>query len=134
MRWLQHEIREGAEGLEAWRGKKIGVCTGTSMGALMPQVLEPLAAATGAEFELMVLTNDLFGPRVTTAGLLPGASFRKALAGRRDLDLILIPGESLNDNGIFMDDLPFETLQAEVPVEIRPSKTFVDALEAPAAA
>ena len=89
---------------------------------------------TGAEFELLVLENDLFGPRVTTAGLLPGSSFQKALAGRRDLDLILIPGECLNDDGKFMDDLTFSALQAVVPVEIRPSKTFVDALEAPAAA
>ncbi|HEX7917973.1 MAG TPA: DUF512 domain-containing protein, partial [Gemmatimonadales bacterium] len=71
---------------------------------------------------------------VTTAGQLPGSSFKNALAGRRDLDLILIPGECINDNGIFMDDLSFEALQAAVPVEIRPSKTFVDALEAPAAA
>ena len=100
----------------------------------MPQVLVPLTEATGAEFELMVLENDLFGTRVTTAGLLPGSSFQKALEGRRDLDLILIPGECLNDNGKFMDDLTFDALQAVVPIEIRPSKTFVDALEAPAAA
>ena len=45
-----------------------------------------------------------------------------------------ITGECLNDNGVFMDDLSFEALQADVPAEIRPSKTFVDALEAPAAA
>ena len=134
VRWLQHEIREGIDGLDAWRGKRIGVCTGTSMGPLMPQVLAPLTQATGAVFELMVLENDLFGTRVTTAGLLPGSSFQKALAGRRDLDLILIPGECLNDNGKFMDDLTFDALQAVVPIEIRPSKTFVDALEAPAAA
>ena len=134
VRWLQHEIREGIDGLDAWRGKRIGVCTGTSMGALMPQVLAPLTEATGAVFELLVLANDLFGTRVTTAGLLPGSSFQKALAGRRDLDLILIPGECLNDNGKFMDDLTFDALQAVVPIEIRPSKTFVDALEAPAAA
>jgi len=134
VRWLQHEIREGIDGLGAWRGKRIGICTGTSMGALMPQVLAPLTEATGAEFELLVLENDLFGSRVTTAGLLPGSSFQNALAGRRDLDLILIPGECLNDNGKFMDDLTFDAVQAVVPIEIRPSKTFVDALEAPAAA
>ena len=100
----------------------------------MPQVLAPLTEATGATFELMVLKNGLFGERVTTAGLLPGKTFFEALSGRRDLDLVLIPGESLNDHGRFMDDLTFEQLQAAVPAEIRPSKTFVDALEASFAA
>ena len=133
VRWLQREIAEGAAALGSagWQGKRIAVCTGTSMGPLMPQVLAPLSAATGANFELVVLTNPLFGASVTTAGLLPGAAFRDALAGRRDLDLALIPGESLNDDGRFMDDIPFDLLQAAVPCEVLPSKTFIDALEAP---
>ena len=42
------------------------------MAPLMPQVLEPLAAATGARFEIVALENSLFGSSVTTAGLLPG--------------------------------------------------------------
>jgi putative radical SAM enzyme (TIGR03279 family) len=134
VRWLQHEIREGLAGMEGWQGKRIAVCTGTSMGALMPQVLAPLTEATGATFELLVLKNGLFGERVTTAGLLPGKTFVEALSGRRDLDLVLIPGESLNDHGKFMDDLSLEQLQAAVSAEIRPSKTFVDALEASFAA
>ena len=133
VRWLQREIAEGATALGSagWQGKRIAVCTGASMGALMPQVLAPLSAATGADFELVVLSNPLFGASVTTAGLLPGVAFQQALAGRRDLDLALIPGESLNDDGLFMDDMPFDLLQAGVPCEVRPSKTFIDALEAP---
>jgi putative radical SAM enzyme (TIGR03279 family) len=134
VRWLQREIAEGREALAGWAGKHIAICTGTSMGALMPQVLEPLREATGATFELLVLENTLFGSSVTTAGLLPGKAFAAALGGRTDLDLALIPGECLNDDGKFMDDLTFEALQAGVGVEIRPSKTFVDALEAPVAA
>ncbi|HSC59548.1 MAG TPA: DUF512 domain-containing protein [Gemmatimonadales bacterium] len=133
VRWLQREIAEGATALGSagWQGKRIAVCTGASMGPLMPQVLAPLSAATGADFELVVLSNPLFGASVTTAGLLPGVAFQQALAGRRDFDLALIPGESLNDDGLFMDDMPFDLLQAGVPCEVRPSKTFIDALEAP---
>ncbi|HEV2290989.1 MAG TPA: DUF512 domain-containing protein [Gemmatimonadales bacterium] len=133
VRWLQREIAEGAAALGSagWQGKRIAVCTGASMGPLMPQVLAPLSAATGADFELVVLSNPLFGASVTTAGLLPGVAFQQALAERRDFDLALIPGESLNDDGLFMDDMPFDLLQAGVPCEVRPSKTFIDALEAP---
>jgi hypothetical protein len=57
-----------------------------------------------------------------------------ALAGRRDLDLALIPGEALNDEGLFMDNLSLEDVSATVPVEIRPSYYFADALESPVAA
>jgi len=127
IRWLQRCIREGASALRAWRGQRIGVVTGTSMGRLMPEVLAPLTAASGAEFELIVLENSLFGPSVTTAGLLPGRSFAETLQPRNDLDLALIPGEAVNDAGLFLDDLPFAALADLVPMPVRLSKTFVDA-------
>ncbi len=133
VRFLQQQIAEGGAGLADWAGKRIGVLTGASMGALMPQVLEPLQRATGASFELLVVENTLFGSSVTTAGLLPGAAFLEALRDRRDLDLALLPGESLNDDGLFMDSMHASDLAAQVPVELRFSKTFVDALDAVAA-
>ncbi len=133
VRFLQERIRlaAGELGGGGWSGRRIGVATGTSMGALMPQVLGPLAEATGARFELLVLENGLFGPSVTTAGLLPGEAFRRALAERPELDLALLPAECLNDDGLFMDDLSATTLQAGVPMEIRFSYHFTDALETP---
>ncbi len=134
VRYLQARIREDAGTLGHLAGKRIGVLTGTSMGALMPQVLEPLAEATGASFELIVLENTLFGPRVTTAGLLPGAAFRAALRDRGDLDLALLPAESVNDDMLFMDDVEAYALQAELQVEIRFSHHFTDALTARVAA
>ena len=104
------------------------------MGRLMPMVLGPLAEASGASFELIPVVNTLFGPSVTTAGLLPGTAVQQALRERRDLDLALLPGECVNDNELFMDDMRFDLLAASVPMEIRLSKTFVDALHLPAAA
>ena len=88
VRWLQQQIAEGAEGLRGWEGRRIGVLTGTAMAPLMPQVLEPLRAATGATLELIPVTNTLFGASVTTAGLLPGSDMLEALKGRDDLDLV----------------------------------------------
>jgi NifB/MoaA-like Fe-S oxidoreductase len=134
VRFLQHKIAaESTAGLQDWNGRRIGVLTGTSMGQLMPQVLAPLAAVTGANFELIVVENTLFGSTVTCAGLLPGAALRAAIASRPQLDLALIPGESLNEHGVFMDDLSFGDLVESSTVEIRPSYWFVDALtDAPA--
>jgi len=134
VRWLQQQVLEGADQLRQWQGKRIGVCTGTSMGMLMPELLAPLRQASGAEFELIVLENTLFGPTVTTAGLLPGQAFLEALRTRDDLDLALLPGEAVNDDGLFLDDMSIAELAASVPVQVLLSKTFVDAAPEPAAA
>lgn len=129
VRFLQQQIAAVEDGFAAWKGRRIGVVTGLSMGMLMPQVLEPLAEATGAHFELLVAENTLFGRSVTTAGLLPGRDFLSVLAQRSDLDLALLPGEALNDDGLFMDSMSAEALASAVPMPLLFSRTFVDVLE-----
>ncbi len=133
VRWLQRQIRQEGEDFRAWAGKRIGVITGTAMAPLMPQVLAPLTEATGASLELIALENTLFGSTVTTAGLLPGEAMLLALRDRHDLDVALIPGESVNDDGLFIDNLPIRTLADSVPMRIRSSYDFADALAAVAA-
>ena len=96
-------------------GRRIGVVTGVSMAPLMPPLLEQLQRATGAQFTLLVAENSLFGPTTTTAGLLVGADIRRALAGRTDLDLALIPAECINDDGLFLDEESFIALRESLP-------------------
>jgi putative radical SAM enzyme (TIGR03279 family) len=125
---LRQRVAEGLDSLPRLSGKRIGVVTGVSMAPLMPALLEQLTHATGASFELIVAENSLFGPTTTTAGLLVGADIRRVLAGRRDLDLALIPAETINDNGVFLDDEPFIALREELEMPVYPSYDFVDAL------
>lgn len=134
VRWLQREVAGGLEQLRGLAGRRVGVVTGTAMEQLMPMVLEPLARTTGATFVLIPVVNTLFGASVTTAGLLPGTAIQQALRGRADLDLVLLPGESVNDDGLLMDGMRIELLATAVPVEIRLSRNFVDALGEPMAA
>jgi putative radical SAM enzyme (TIGR03279 family) len=134
VRWLQQQVQDGASGLRGWQGRRIAVLTGTSMAALMPRVLAPLADATGARFDLLPVENDLFGPRVTTAGLLPGSAIRAALASLGDVDLVLLPGECINDEGLFIDSIPLDAVAEGANVPLRLSRTFVDALAEPLAA
>ena len=127
VRYLEQRIA-AAGPLPNLTGRSIGVLTGTAMGRLMTPVLETLARSTGARFQLMVLENDLFGPSVTTAGLLPGRAFQRALEGRGDLDLALLPAEAVNDHGVFLDDLQFDQLAQAAPTIVRLSYDFADAL------
>ena len=75
------------------------------MTPMMPELLEKISRKTGATFEMIPTENTLFGPTITTAGLLVGADIARALAGRTDLDLALIPAESINEDRIFLDDV-----------------------------
>jgi putative radical SAM enzyme (TIGR03279 family) len=130
VRYLQTRIAAARDRLRAgeWEGKRIGVVTGTAMRALMSQVVTGLAEATGAHFEILGLENTLFGPSVTTAGLLPGRALLEALRERGDLDLVLLPAEAVNDDLVFMDDLDAHALAAQLPMPIKLSYDFADAL------
>ncbi len=109
-------------------GRRIGIVTGTAMAPLMPELLAQLTRQTGASFELIPTVNTLFGPTVTTAGLLVGADIRRALADRTDLDFALIPAETINDAGVFLDDEPFVIVRESLPMPVYPSYDFFDAL------
>ncbi|HZE94507.1 MAG TPA: DUF512 domain-containing protein [Gemmatimonadales bacterium] len=130
VRYLQTRIQAARQALESerWRDKRIGIVTGKAMGPLLPQVAADLTALTGAHFEILTLENTLFGPSVTTAGLLPGKAVLAALQDRRDLDFALLPAEAVNDDLLFMDDLEAHDLAAQLPMPVRLSYDFADAL------
>ena len=125
---LRQRVADGLATLPRLDGRRIGVVTGTSMAPLMPGLLEQIAAATGATLELIPTVNSLFGPTTTVAGLLVGADIRSALSGRADLDMALIPAESINEDGLFLDDASFVALREELPMPVYPSYDFIDAL------
>jgi putative radical SAM enzyme (TIGR03279 family) len=115
-----------------WIGpRRIGVVTGTSMAPLMPELLSKIEAVTGAELELIATENSLFGPTTTTAGLLVGADIRRALNGRDDLDLALIPAECINEARVFLDDDTLEAVRDAIPFPVYPSYDFIDVLSSP---
>jgi putative radical SAM enzyme (TIGR03279 family) len=125
---LRTRVAEGLEDLPRLEGMRIGVVTGKAMTNLMPDLLVQLTEATGAEFVLIPTVNSLFGPTITTAGLLVGADIRSALEGRTDLDIALIPAETINEDRIFLDDVVFDELRETLPIPVYPSYDFIDVL------
>jgi len=125
---LRQRVRRGLTSLPKLSGRRIGVVTGVSMAPLMPELLDQLTQATGAVFDLIRVENSLFGPTTTTAGLLVGADIRRALSDRVDLDLALIPAETINEDGIFLDDESFITVREAMPMPVYPSYDFIDVL------
>jgi putative radical SAM enzyme (TIGR03279 family) len=127
---LRMRVAQGIQDLLPIPGTKIGVVTGKAMGDMMPPLIEQITTATGARIEVIEMSNSLFGPTITTAGLLVGADIRRALESRTDLDFALIPAETINESGVFLDDVVFETLRNELPIPVYPSYDFIDVLAA----
>ncbi len=125
---LRQRVLAGLDELPRLDGRRIGVVTGVSMAALMPELLDAIATRTGARFTVIPTENSLFGPTTTTAGLLVGADIRRALADRHDLDLALIPAETINDDGLFLDEERFIALRETLPMPVFPSYDFLDVL------
>ena len=126
---LRMRIADGIDRVARRDGQRIGVVTGLAMAPLMPPLLERLSEASGAEFELIVAENSLFGPTITTAGLLVGKDILGALADRHDLDIALIPAETINEDGVFLDDYSLAMVRESLPMPIFPSYDFIDVLE-----
>ena len=125
---LRMRVADGLNELPRLDGMRIGVVTGKAMTDLMPELLEKITSATGAEFILIPTENSLFGPTITTAGLLVGADIDRALSKRSDLDIALIPAETINEDRVFLDDVVFDDLARTLPVPVYPSYDFIDIL------
>jgi len=126
---LRMRVANGIDRIPRRDGQRIGVVTGLAMAPLMEPLLDRLRAASGADFTLIVAENSLFGPTITTAGLLVGKDILNALGDRHDLDIALIPAETINEDGVFLDDYTLQSVRESLPMPIFPSYDFIDVLE-----
>jgi len=129
---LRMRVAAGLDRVAHREGQRIGVVTGFAMAPLMKPLLDSLRGVTGAEFELIVAENSLFGPTITTAGLLVGRDIMSALSDRHDLDIALIPAETINEDRVFLDDYTLEAVRESLPMPIFPSYEFIDVLQSEA--
>ncbi|MDP9201298.1 MAG: DUF512 domain-containing protein [Gemmatimonadota bacterium] len=129
---LRMRVADGLDRVARRDGQRIGVVTGLAMAPLLRPLLERLGDASGAKFELIVAENSLFGPTITTAGLLVGRDILRVLADRHDLDIALIPAETINEDGVFLDDYTLAIVRESLPMPIFPSYDFIDVLESEA--
>jgi putative radical SAM enzyme (TIGR03279 family) len=126
---LRMRVTEGLGRVARRDGQRVGVVTGLAMAPLMLPLLERLTEVSGAHFELIPVENSLFGPTITTAGLLVGRDIISALHDRHDLDIALIPAETINEDSVFLDDFTLEAVRETLPMPVFPSYDFIDVLE-----
>jgi NifB/MoaA-like Fe-S oxidoreductase len=83
-------------------------------GFLREIILPRLAQVGNLEVKLVVAPNVLFGPSVTVAGLLSGKCIYSSLKEEQCGDLVLLPPEVLNPDGMFLDDTTLLRLEQDI--------------------
>ena len=96
------------------------ILTGESFGPMLEVELPRLQdRLPEIQLEMAVVQNKLFGRPTSVAGLLGGRDLLEAARPLvREGDLVLVPDEAVNENGVFLDDLAPEDLQRELKVEV----------------
>lgn len=126
---LTSAIEEDLLDLPGLSGCSILLLTGTSMEPHLRALGSRIAESCGARIETVAVPNSLYGPLVTTAGLLSGADHSKALERYRHFDHALFSRSALNDDEVFLDDLSLGELRDGFPeLAIWPSEHVTDTL------
>jgi putative radical SAM enzyme (TIGR03279 family) len=91
--------------------RRLIMATGTLASGFMTENLLPrLKDIKGLEVDLIATPNLLFGDSVTVAGLLSGKCLYSSLKSVDKGDLILLPPDILNADGLFLDDMTVHQL------------------------
>lgn len=105
-------------------GQDVTVLTGTLASGVQREILEILRQERGLGYELLVCENKTFGDSVTVTGLLCGKDFEAALENSRGKGPILLPPNSLNTEGRFLDDMTPAELSARFGRSVSAPRTF----------
>ncbi|MEX0907637.1 MAG: DUF512 domain-containing protein [Gemmatimonadota bacterium] len=131
VRSLLDAFDTGLRTLSGFEGRRIAIVTGERMAPVFETLGRRLERHTGAAVQVIGVRNGMFGDTVTTAGLLPGADMRDALRAAGTFDIVLLPAESLNDDALFIDNLPLTELeQTLAPASVVPAHELTSALAA----
>jgi len=108
---------------------RVRLVTGTSMRPFFEGIAPEAARGVGCAVEVVAVRNRYFGPSVTIAGLLAGADILDAVGDSARGDLVLLPGEALSGDGVFIDGVTLSAVEDRLaPAVVRPGHELVEAL------
>ena len=87
-------------------------------GFITDDVVPRLSRVKGLGVDCEVVPNVLYGRSVTVAGLLSGKCIYSALNGKDCGDLVLLPPDVLNADGLFLDDMTLPSLQEKLGTKV----------------
>ena len=109
---FMRQFEEGLDGVPELPYRRIRLVTGRSIAPFFQERAKRLAEATHAEIDVVTVVNDFYGESVTVAGLLAGCDIQASLGEASSNELLLLPAEALNADGLFIDSMPLSDLTA----------------------
>ncbi len=101
------------------RERVLTLATGVlAEGFISEEIVSRLRAIQGLEVRLEVVSNILYGRNVTVAGLLSGKCLYSSLKGKNCGDLLLLPPDILNADGLLLDDSTIDLLETQLGVAV----------------
>lgn len=100
------------------RQQRIGLVTGRLAESFIQPMVNELNNIEQLKVDVLAVDNDFFGHGITVSGLLTG---RDMVARARDgvhRDLVLLPPNCINGDGLTLDDMTVPTLEAEIGVPV----------------
>ncbi len=95
--------------------RKLVLVTGElAAGIIGGEIVPLLSRIKNLAIDVIVAQNTLFGRSVTVAGLLSANCVYSAVHQRDRGDLLLLPPDILNTDGVFLDDLSLPALESKL--------------------
>ncbi len=95
----------------------LGVVTGQLARLFLAPLIAQAEQISGLRIELIALENDYFGHGITVSGLLTGADIEARIKGG-EWDMVLLPPNCMNGDGMTLDDLTIPDLERRCGVPI----------------
>jgi putative radical SAM enzyme (TIGR03279 family) len=125
-RLFEKEFRKLAKSLPARldQPRRVTVVTGKMAGPMLRPAVDRLNRIENLQVELVPVTSDFWGERITATGLVTGSDLMQALAGRDLGDLVLMPKVMLRSAGdLFLDSMPLDDVRQALtaPLQVVPT-------------
>jgi putative radical SAM enzyme (TIGR03279 family) len=109
---FMRQFEDGLDGVPELPYRRVRLVTGRSMTPFFQERAKRLAEATHTEVDVVTVVNEFYGESVTVAGLLAGRDIQASLRESAADELLLLPAEAVNANGLFIDSMPLSDLTA----------------------
>lgn len=106
------EFEKGLDSVPELPYPRIRIVTGRSMEPFFRERAGRLSEATGGKVDVVSVVNEFYGDSVTVAGLLAGEDIQASLGDVAADELLLLPAEAVNADGLFIDSMPLSDLTA----------------------
>ena len=109
--------------------ERVRIATGGSMRPFFEGMAPAVSRRMACEVEVVAVENRYFGPTVTVAGLLAGADVARDVGKCRAGDLVLLPADALNADGLFIDGMALAEVEAALsPAVVATGRELVEVL------